>query len=89
MINNFVKDHLKDDDQDLGSYSRKLVASLKDPEIEFSLKSIIAVALANIIKKDEKRQYFQMLLSALKSHLESEIETVNMDLCIVLGRTII
>lgn len=89
MINNFVKDHLKDDDQDLGNYSRKLVASLKDPEIEFSLKSNIAVALANIIKKDEKKQYFQMLLTALKSHLESEIETVNMDLCIVLGRTII
>lgn len=33
MINNFVKDHLKHDGQDLGSYSRKLVASLKDPEI--------------------------------------------------------
>ena len=32
MINNFVKDHLKDD-EDLGIYSRKLVASLKDPNI--------------------------------------------------------
>ena len=47
------------------------------------------MALANIIKKDEKKQYFHMLLTALRSHLDSETETIHMDLCIVLGRTII
>jgi hypothetical protein len=65
------------------------VESLKDPGVDFSLKSNLAVALANIIKKDEKRQYFHMLLSALKSHLDSGAETIHLDLCVVLGRAII
>ncbi len=63
--------------------------SLKDPDIEFALKSNLAVALANIIKKDEKKRYFQMLLSSLKSHLDSEAGNIHLDLCVVLGRAII
>jgi hypothetical protein len=89
MINNFVEDHLTEECDDLGKYSSQLLTSLKDPSVDLSLKSNIAVSLAKIIKKDEKKQNFHLLLNTLKAYLTPSSEGLHMDLCIFLGRAII